>query len=80
MTNIQNGAAEFKVQCMGRRFESYLKNVILESVYPVGSVYISLTDSRNLNTILGFGTWESLPAGCSIVSPCIAAYVWKRTE
>ena len=42
--------------------------MILESVYPVGSVYISLTDSRNPSDILGFGTWEALPAGYSIVA------------
>lgn len=49
-------------------YELYLKTMILESVYPVGSVYISLTDSRNPSDILGFGTWEALPAGYSIVS------------
>ena len=49
-------------------YELYLKTTILESVYPVGSVYISLTDSRNPGDILGFGTWEALPAGYSIVA------------
>ena len=49
-------------------YEIYLKTMILESVYPVGSVYISLTDSRNPADILGFGTWEALPAGYSIVA------------
>ena len=42
--------------------------MILESVYPVGSVYISLTDSRNPADILGFGTWEALPAGYGLVA------------
>lgn len=42
--------------------------MILESVYPVGSVYISLTDSRNPSDILGFGTWEALPAGYGLVA------------
>ena len=30
---------------------------LLGLVYPVGSVYISKTDNRNPNTILGIGTW-----------------------
>lgn len=42
--------------------------MILEYVYPVGSVYISLTDSRNPADILGFGTWEALPAGYGLVA------------
>lgn len=42
--------------------------MILESVYPVGSVYISLTDSRNPSDILGFGTWEAMPAGYGLVA------------
>ena len=40
----------------------------LQKVYPVGSIYTSLTDSRNPNAILGFGTWEAIPAGRAIVS------------
>ena len=45
-----------------------LKGQILEAVYPVGSVYVSITDSRNPADILGFGTWEALPAGYGIVA------------
>lgn len=45
-----------------------LKGQILQSVYPVGSVYVSITDSRNPADILGFGTWEALPAGCGLVA------------
>ncbi len=30
---------------------------LINIVYPVGSVYISKTDNRNPNTILGVGTW-----------------------
>lgn len=45
-----------------------LKSQILEAVYPVGSVYVSITDSRNPNAILGFGTWEALPAGYGLVA------------
>lgn len=39
-----------------------------QAVYPVGSVYVSITDSRNPNAILGFGTWEALPAGYGLVA------------
>ena len=45
-----------------------LKSQILEAVYPVGSVYVSITDSRNPSAILGFGTWEALPAGYGLVA------------
>lgn len=45
-----------------------LKTQILEAVYPVGSVYVSITDSRNPANILGFGTWEALPAGYGLVA------------
>lgn len=45
-----------------------LKSQILEAVYPVGSVYVSITDSRNPADILGFGTWEALPAGYGLVA------------
>ena len=39
-----------------------------QAVYPVGSVYVSITDSRNPADILGFGTWEALPAGYGLVA------------
>lgn len=45
-----------------------LKEQILQSVYPVGSVYVNITDSRNPADILGFGTWEALPAGYGLVA------------
>ena len=45
-----------------------LKGQILQAVYPVGSVYVSITDGRNPSAILGFGTWEALPAGYGIVA------------
>lgn len=39
-----------------------------EALYPVGAIFISLTDNRNPAEILGFGTWESLPAGYGLVA------------
>ncbi|NME19043.1 phage baseplate protein [Megasphaera elsdenii] len=45
-----------------------LKGQVLQAVYPVGSVYVSITDSRNPADILGFGTWEALPAGYGLVA------------
>lgn len=39
-----------------------------KDLYPVGSVYVSITDSRNPADILGFGTWEALPAGYGLVA------------
>lgn len=45
-----------------------LKGQVLQAVYPVGSVYVSITDSRNPADILGFGTWEAMPAGYGLVA------------
>ena len=39
-----------------------------QAIFPVGSIYISMTDSRNPAEILGFGTWEAMPAGHSLVA------------
>jgi hypothetical protein len=39
-----------------------------QAIFPVGSIYISITDSRNPADILGFGTWEALPAGYGLVA------------
>jgi hypothetical protein len=45
-----------------------LREQILQAVYPVGSVYVSITDSRDPADILGFGTWEALPAGYTLIA------------
>lgn len=39
-----------------------------QAIFPVGSIYISMTDSRNPAEILGFGTWEALPAGYGLIA------------
>lgn len=36
---------------------------ILQQVYPVGSIYINATNSRNPAQIFGFGTWAQISAG-----------------
>lgn len=41
------------------------KEIILNSVYPVGFVYITLTDV-NPGTILGVGTWEKIGQGLQL--------------
>ena len=46
-----------------------LENKIMqERIYAVGKPFISFTDSRNPAEILGFGTWEKLAAGHTLVS------------
>lgn len=40
----------------------------VSDAHPVGSIYTSLTDSRNPNAILGFGTWKALPAGYTLIA------------
>lgn len=41
----------------------YTKTEVLEKVYPVGSIYMNATDSRNPAQIFGFGTWKQISAG-----------------
>jgi hypothetical protein len=38
-------------------------NVSLESLYPVGSIYMNATSSTNPATLIGFGTWVAFGAG-----------------
>jgi hypothetical protein len=35
----------------------------LDTIYPIGSIYINATDGTNPGTLLGFGTWVSFGAG-----------------
>jgi hypothetical protein len=35
----------------------------LDTIYPVGSVYINASDGTNPGTLLGFGTWTAFGAG-----------------
>lgn len=45
----------------------YAGGAILESVYPVGSIYINASVSTNPGTLLGFGTWTAFGAGRVLV-------------
>lgn len=36
-------------------------SAILDSIYPVGSIYMNMTDGRNPSEILKFGTWVAIP-------------------
>lgn len=40
---------------------------LLNLVYPVGSVYINVSDSTNPETLLGFGTWTAFAEGRVLV-------------
>lgn len=40
---------------------------LMALIYPVGSVYINVSDSTNPGTLLGIGTWVALGAGRMIV-------------
>ena len=41
---------------------------LVESIYPVGSIYINATNNTNPGTLLGFGTWERFGEGRVLVS------------
>jgi hypothetical protein len=43
-----------------QKLPAIVKRATLEAVYPVGSPFVSKTDSRNPSEILGFGTWAAL--------------------
>ena len=47
-------------------YEEFDRN--FTGVYPIGSVYMNATDPRNPQSILGFGTWERLPAGYNLLN------------
>lgn len=44
-------------------FVQTAKTAILNSVYPVGSIYVNATNATNPGTLLGFGTWTAFGAG-----------------
>lgn len=37
-----------------------IKSAVLQTVFPVGSIYMSYDKATNPNTLLGFGTWTSI--------------------
>jgi len=55
-----NAAQEFAVANATVGNSAVNLTTLLNIVYPVGSVYISKTDNRNPNTILGVGTWVAV--------------------
>ena len=40
---------------------------MLETIYPVGSIYINAGVATNPGTLLGFGTWSAFGTGRTIV-------------
>ena len=59
-TYTGNSAVEFAVANATVGNSAVNLTTLLNIVYPVGSVYISKTDNRNPNTILGVGTWVAV--------------------
>jgi hypothetical protein len=43
--------------------DTAISNVDLDSIYPVGSIYMNATSSTNPATLIGFGTWIAFGAG-----------------
>ena len=44
-------------------FVQAARTALLDSIYPVGSIYTNATSSTNPGTLLGFGTWTAFGAG-----------------
>ena len=42
---------------------AFVKNVLENYIYPVGSIYMNANVSTNPGTLLGFGTWTAYAAG-----------------
>ena len=42
---------------------AFVRTALLQSVYPVGSIYINAAVNTNPATLLGFGTWAAFGAG-----------------
>ena len=40
-----------------------VNQMLLQSVYPIGSIYINASNSTNPGTLLGFGTWVAFGQG-----------------
>jgi hypothetical protein len=55
---LQRGLVSYKITHADLINE--LRNSVLESVYPIGSVYCSTTNNTNPATVLGFGTWTAI--------------------
>lgn len=55
-----NAAQEFAVANATVGNSAVNLTTLINIVYPIGSVYISKTDNRNPNTILGIGTWVAV--------------------
>jgi len=49
--------------CASTAFVQTAVTQALQSIYPVGSIYINASTSTNPGTLLGFGTWVSFGAG-----------------
>jgi hypothetical protein len=46
---------------------AFVKNVLENYIYPVGSIYFNMAVSTNPGTLLGFGTWEAYATGQVLV-------------
>ena len=67
--NISTTYSSSKIEDLANALKQQIKRDLLENyIYAVGKFYISETDSRNPSEILGFGTWEKLSAGHTLVS------------
>ena len=60
-------AGKLNAGALGGTLASTIQTALLQAVYPVGSIYINVSDPTNPATLLGFGTWAALGAGRMIV-------------
>jgi hypothetical protein len=57
----RGGASEFRPLT----YQEFDKNI--EELYPIGSVYMNATDSKNPKLLLGFGDWQRLSSGNTLL-------------
>ena len=67
-SNIESPSASTVTTVPGTETNIRFENVVqlLESIYPIGSIYINANNAANPSTYMGFGTWNRYGAGRAI--------------
>jgi len=63
-----------------RDIDESLRGIVVNMIYPIGSIYCNATDNRNPNAILGFGTWEAYAHGRVLVGNGTSDQAFRASE